>query len=316
MEQEMVLIMGYPAGGKSTRASMYEDRGYVRLNRDERGGRVRALAPLAREALSVGRSVVLDNTFPTTESRRPFVRAAQSCGVPVKCEWMATRIEDAQFNACTRMVRRYGRLLGEGDYGRLKDPGMFPPAAQFSYRKRLQEPLASEGFSSVERVEFERAPLGPEYSGRALILDFDQTLRDVPHGSRYGYPTEPDEVRVLPNRAEVLKRYLFDGYMLLGASNQSGIAKGVIDEPTAKACFERTEDLLGVSIGYEYCPHKAPLVSCWCRKPMPGMGVLLIERDGLDPSKCIMVGDQRTDEEFARRCGFGYVPALDFFEDR
>ncbi len=41
---EVVIVMGIPGAGKSRLAADYVRRGYVRLNRDERGGSLRALA--------------------------------------------------------------------------------------------------------------------------------------------------------------------------------------------------------------------------------------------------------------------------------
>ena len=56
--------MGIPGAGKSRVAKEYGARGYLRLNRDERGGTLRALADALDEALASGaRRVVLDNTY-------------------------------------------------------------------------------------------------------------------------------------------------------------------------------------------------------------------------------------------------------------
>ena len=46
---------------------------------------------------------------------------------------------------------------------------------------------------------------------------------------------------------------------------------------------------------------------------MPGMGVQFIEKYKLDPSQCIMVGDMKTDQTFAERCGFQFINAQKFF---
>ena len=49
------------------------------------------------------------------------------------------------------------------------------------------------------------------------------------------------------------------------------------------------------------------------RKPQPGMAVAFIEKYGLKPSACIMVGDLGTDKTFAERLGLRFVPAAEFF---
>lgn len=40
MSQEAVLVLGYPAAGKSTVTQKLESQGYTRLNRDTMGGTV------------------------------------------------------------------------------------------------------------------------------------------------------------------------------------------------------------------------------------------------------------------------------------
>ena len=70
---EVVLIMGLPGAGKSTLAESYVARGYERLNRDERGGSLRALLP----SITSGSSrTVLDNTYVSRKSRAAVVQTA------------------------------------------------------------------------------------------------------------------------------------------------------------------------------------------------------------------------------------------------
>jgi len=60
-DADVVLVMGIPGAGKSRVATEYVAQGYLRLNRDERGGTLRELADALDEALSSGaRRVVLD----------------------------------------------------------------------------------------------------------------------------------------------------------------------------------------------------------------------------------------------------------------
>ena len=44
-----------------------------------------------------------------------------------------------------------------------------------------------------------------------------------------------------------------------------------------------------------------------------GLGVHFIHKYKLDPSKCIMVGDMTSDRTFAKRLGFQFEWAKDFF---
>jgi histidinol phosphatase-like enzyme len=70
---------------------------------------------------------------------------------------------------------------------------------------------------------------------------------------------------------------------------------------------------LGVEMEILYCPHGAGPPVCWCRKPLPGLGVLAIERHRLDPGRCLFVGAGPQDPGFARRLGFDYREAAQFF---
>ena len=54
-----VLVMGYPASGKTTVAEDYVNGGHLRLNRDPSGGRVADLVPDMVAALKSGKDVVL-----------------------------------------------------------------------------------------------------------------------------------------------------------------------------------------------------------------------------------------------------------------
>ena len=71
------------------------------------------------------RRVVLDNTYLTRASRNAVVETAWAHGVPVRCVWLQTSLEDAQVNVVQRMLARHGRLLGPGrdEAGRARGPG-------------------------------------------------------------------------------------------------------------------------------------------------------------------------------------------------
>ncbi len=308
-KQEVVMVCGLAASGKGTLAQEYIDKGYTWLNRDNEGGRVVGLVPKLKEHLAAGSNIVLDNTFISVESRRPFIEACEKVGVPIKCLRMGTTKEDSQFNACKRMIKTYGHLLSAEEIKKVKSPNIFTAAVIFAMAKKFEEPGLGEGFVSVEKIPFVRE-YDPSYTGRALILDYDGTLRKTGSGDKY--PRSPKDVVPLKGRVRKLQQFVDEGYILLGVSNQSGIAKGDMTEQDAHDCFEYTNKLLGHDIEYHFCPH-SPVPPCYCRKPQTGFGVLLIEKHKLDPRKCIMVGDMTSDKTFAKRCGFRFAHADDFF---
>lgn len=312
MSQEIIMVLGYPASGKTSLSKKYIDQGYTHLNRDKEGGKIRGLVPKMEAELTAGKSIVLDNLFTKAETRKPFLDLAVKMKVPIRCEWMATNLEDAQVNALHRMWDKYGKLFRTNDEMKdIKSPNIFPVAVLFKYRKDFEKPTTDEGFTEILKVPFVRQ--SPHWKlkddGSAIIFDYDDTIRTTAGPKKW--PEDPGEV-VINMGVAARVRKLAKTNLLLGASNQAAVAKGLSEE-VCIACFEKTNKMLKVEIDYVYCPHKVPPVSCYCRKPQSGMGVYLVRKHGLDPKKCTYVGDQTTDSTFARRMGFQYEDHKDFF---
>jgi histidinol phosphatase-like enzyme len=305
--------MGLPGAGKSTLARRFVADGYHRLNRDDTGGTLRGLLPAFEQALTNGTTrIVLDNTCLSRKSRAPFVEAARRRGLSARCLFLSTSLEDAQMNTVSRLLARHGKLLAENDLRRAArgDPGAFAPGTHFRMQRELELPTPAEGFSSIETVTFERH-YPPDYVNRALLVWCDGVLMRSRSGARV--PASPDDVVVIDGRGHALRRYRDDGWRLVGMSWQPEIADGARTSDEADAVLARMQALLGVEMDIVYCPHGAGPPVCWCRKPLPGLGVLAIERHRLDPSRCLFVGAGPQDPGFARRLGFSYRDAAEFF---
>ncbi len=140
-EGEVVLVMGLPGAGKSTVASTLVAQGYERLNRDEAGGSLAGLLPALDRSIAFGSSrIVLDNTYVSRKSRGAVIEAAWKRGLPVRCMWLSTSLEDAQVNAVWRMVSCFDRLLTPEEIrqaGR-RDVAAFGPTVQFRYQRDLE----------------------------------------------------------------------------------------------------------------------------------------------------------------------------------
>lgn len=305
-DAEIVLVMGLPGAGKSTLTERLVADGYQRLNRDETGGTLRALTGDLDRALGAGSSrIVLDNTYVSRRSRAEVLRTAAAHRVPVRCVWLSTSVDEAQVNAASRLVARYGRLPADEKLAvlRKQDVAAFLPTVQFRYQRELEPPDPSEGFKTIEIVPFVRR-LPPGHVNRAVVVWCDDVLIRSRAGHRT--PLDPDDVEIDETLVAALQRDREEGYLILGLSWQPEIAAGTRTTADAAAVFARMTALAGLSIAVEYCPHEAGPPRCWCRKPLPGLGVLLIHRHQLDPSRCIYVGHGASDPGFARKLGFAY----------
>jgi aryl-alcohol dehydrogenase-like predicted oxidoreductase/predicted kinase/histidinol phosphatase-like enzyme len=310
---EVVLVMGLPAAGKSTIARALVEQGYARVNRDETGGTLRDLLPRLERVVTEGAArVVLDNTYLSRASRALVVQAAHQLGLPVRCIWLSTGIEAAQVNAAWRMVSKYGRLLDPEEMRKTvkRDISAFAPGVQFRHQRELEPPDPSEGFAHIETMPFERRH-DASLTNKALIVWCDDVLLRSRSGARSASSPEDADVRV--ERGALLRRYRDEGWTLLGLAWRPEIADGMLTTDRADATFGRMQELLGVSMEILYCSHGAGPPICWCRKPLPGLGVVVIQRHQLDPARCIYVGSGSQDPGFARRLGFKYRSAEDFF---
>jgi histidinol-phosphate phosphatase family protein len=147
-------------------------------------------------------------------------------------------------------------------------------------------------------------------TSRALFLDRDGTIiRDV------GYPRDPALVEVLPGAASALEVARSLGYRLVIVSNQSGVARGLIQPAEANAVQARVVECFAkegvVFDGAYFCFHGLD-DACPCRKPKPGMLLQAESELGIDLARSVMVGDKATDLDAGlavgtRAVGFGTV---------
>lgn len=129
----------------------------------------------------------------------------------------------------------------------------------------------------------------------AVFFDRDGTLcRDV------GYLNKYDDLQIFADIYSV--RFLKEkGFKLIGVSNQSGIAKGIIEEDFVRGVNKIFVEQYGFDDFY-YCPHH-PEEHCPCRKPEPGMPLMARAKHGIDLKRSFVVGDKETDMLLARAVG-------------
>lgn len=313
----VIMVCGYPASGKSTVTKEFVSRGAVALNRDTEGGTIASLLPKLEQQLknhmrTESVEVVLDNLYPTVESRKPFIEMCQKYKRDISCQLMGTSIEDAQFNVVQRAIGLIGKFPTPEAIKAAKHTNVFPPLVLFKYKKEFEKPTTEEGFSKVETVKFLRKE-DPSFTQKAIIVDYDGTLRECINGNDK-YPLTEAQIEIKAGRKTVLDAYKKKGYLLLGISNQSGVAKGELTYDKACELFDHTNKLLGVDIEYRFCSHQSAPISCYCRKPMTGLFVEFMLKHKLDRKNCIYVGDMTTDKTMATRAGIQYTDQAEFFK--
>lgn len=142
-----------------------------------------------------------------------------------------------------------------------------------------------------------RPPTAQRPPPGAVLLDRDGTLvADVP------YNRDPALVRALPLVREALDRLRAAGVKLAVVTNQSGVARGLLSSADVTAVNVRVEALLGPFDGFYVCPH-GPADGCECRKPAPGLVLRAAADLGVEPTRCVVVGDIGSDVAAAEAAG-------------
>jgi heptosyltransferase-2 len=130
---------------------------------------------------------------------------------------------------------------------------------------------------------------------RAVFFDRDGTLCKDP-----GYLKTIEDFEVFPEVGS-LAGLRERGFSLIGISNQSGIARGLVDEEFVKHVNAIFLDKYAFE-GFYYCPHH-PDEHCSCRKPEPGLLLDARSDYNIDLKKSFVVGDKDADMLLARSAG-------------
>ena len=137
-------------------------------------------------------------------------------------------------------------------------------------------------------------------SGAAVFLDRDGTLIE-----ERGYLDRLDRLTLFSWTADALRLLKRAGFATVVITNQSAIARGIIDEPFLDGVHRELSARLergGAAIDrYYVCPHlvdgavAAYRQACRCRKPAPGLIEQACREMDLDPARSVMVGDKWID---------------------
>ncbi len=142
----------------------------------------------------------------------------------------------------------------------------------------------------------------------ALFLDRDGVI-NVDHG----YVGSVERFTFIPGALAAIRAATDAGWHVFIVTNQSGVARGYYDEAAVQTLHtwlaEQVRQACGTIDDIRYCPtHPEGVVAAYTRvsdwrKPAPGMILDLLQAWELDPSTCLLVGDQPTDIAAATAAG-------------
>jgi D-glycero-D-manno-heptose 1,7-bisphosphate phosphatase len=141
-----------------------------------------------------------------------------------------------------------------------------------------------------------------------VFLDRDGTLIEDA-----GYLDRLDRIAFFPYSVDAVRLLNRAGFAVIVASNQSGVARGFVEETFIDEAHRRIADVLaggGARVdGFYYCPHHPEgrvtryRQSCDCRKPKPGLLHRAAGEHRLDLARSFVVGDRPGDIEAGAAVG-------------
>jgi D-glycero-D-manno-heptose 1,7-bisphosphate phosphatase len=151
----------------------------------------------------------------------------------------------------------------------------------------------------------------------AVFVDRDGTLnvQIIRDGLPYS-PKTADEFQLFPGVPEACAQLAAAGYVLVVATNQPDVGRGLQSQAVVEAMHAKLQQLIPQIARIEVCyaPGTANLPADPRRKPEPGM-LLDAARDlGLDLSRSWMIGDRWRDIDCGKRAGVRTV-FIDFDYD-
>jgi len=142
---DIVMFCGSPGSGKSTFYwKQLKPIGYERVNQDLLKSRQKCLK-VAKDLLSAGTSVAIDNTNAGPETRAYWTQLANEMKVPIRCVYFTAPLGLCKHNDA---VRASNPNLNP------ESRTILPTIAFHDFARRFREPQLSEGFEDIIRVDF------------------------------------------------------------------------------------------------------------------------------------------------------------------
>jgi len=137
---------------------------------------------------------------------------------------------------------------------------------------------------------------------RLVILDRDGVINE----DSEEFIKSPSEWKPIRGSLEAIARLHRAGWRVIVATNQSGIARGLLDLDTLARIHQTMHQRVSASGGLIdavfFCPH-GPDDNCQCRKPKPGMFHDIASRLRIDLAGVPAIGDSLRDLQAAAAVG-------------
>src|SRR6059036_3308435 len=120
-------------------------------------------------------------------------------------------------------------------------------------------------------------------------------------GGRPSAPRTLDEFEILPGVAESLAALSAAGFLLVVATNQPDVARGLVARETVEAMHDRLRAALPLDDVRVCWEVETPASTCY--KPKPGMLITAADERGIDLGRSYMVGDRWRDVGAGKAAG-------------
>jgi len=140
------------------------------------------------------------------------------------------------------------------------------------------------------------------FARRYVLLDRDGVIN---HDSD-AFIKSPDEWLPIEGSLEAIALLNAQGYQVIVVTNQSGVARGLLDEPMLEKIHAKMQQLVSEKGGHiaaiYFCPHSADS-DCACRKPKAGLLKAFAADFQADLTTIAVIGDSLRDLQAADAVG-------------
>ena len=141
-QKDMLIMIGFPASGKSSVSKRIKrkniDCDYSIINRDTEKT-IEKCEKKCEEEIKNGKSVIIDNTNPSKESRKRFITIAKKYNYKIRAVYMQT----------TKALSMHNNLYRHYKY----NCELIPEIAYNIYNSKFELPVTGEGFTEIIEVE-------------------------------------------------------------------------------------------------------------------------------------------------------------------